>query len=201
MRVVVPYTPIDPKSRLSPVLTGDERHAFSRVMLTDVLAAIRATGHTPEILSTTSLPAVDAPVHVDNRQLSDAVNAMLTPPMAVVMADLALLTPDAVRATMDCQADVVIGPGRGGGTNLLIVRADGYMVDYHGNSLADHRRMAKEAGLEIAEIDSFRIATDVDEPSDLVEVLLHATGRARDWLIDHGFYLAETNGRVAIDRE
>lgn len=201
MRIVVPYTPIDPKTRLSPVLSADERVAFSRVMLADVLEAISALGHAPEVLATASLPAIEVPVHVDERSLSDAVNAIITPPTAVVMADLALLTPDALRAAVDSQADVVIGPGRGGGTNLLIVRADGFAVDYHGNSLADHRRIAAAAGLSLAEIDSFRIATDVDEPADLVEVLLHGRGHARDWLADRGFVLTETDGRVAVERE
>lgn len=200
MRVVVPYTTIDPKSRLSPVLSADERRAFARVMLDDVLETVDAAGYRAEVLATEPIHAPDVPVDVDERPLSVAVNAMLDPPMAVVMADLALLTPEALRESIERPGDVVVGPGRGGGTNLLAVRKP-FEVDFHGNSLADHRRIAAAADLSWDEVDSFRISTDVDEPADLVEVLLHAPGSAPDWLRTHGFSLTTTAGRVAVRRD
>ena len=200
MRVIVPYTPVNPKSRLASILRADERRGFAAAMLADVVAAIENAGFVPEILSTAPLPDRDFVVHVDERSLSTAVNSILSPPMTIVMADLGLLTPAALDRAIDTEAALVIGPGRGGGTNLLVVRADDFVVDYHGNSLNDHRQMAAAADIDWIEVDSFRIATDIDEPSDLVEVLLHGRGRAPTWLREHGIGLSATDGRVTVDR-
>ncbi len=95
MRVVVPYAATEPKTRLADVLSPDERAAFAEAMLADVLAAVRATGRDPEVLATAPVET-DAPVTVDDRPLTEAVNAVLAGtdgPVAVVMADLALATP------------------------------------------------------------------------------------------------------------
>ena len=35
---------------------------------------------------------------------------------------------------------------------------------------------------DLAVVDSMRLSTDVDEPADLVEVLLHGEGQAVTWL-------------------
>jgi len=83
---------------------------------------------------------------------------------------------------------VTLVPGRGGGTNALVVRDPSFRVDYHGASFRDHRRIAESIGATVATVDSFRLSTDVDEPADLVEVLLHAPdGAAGSWLADRGF--------------
>lgn len=200
MRVLIPYAPDDPKTRLAGVLSPEERETFSEAMLEDVLTCVTEAGHVPRILATRELPAISAPVRVDDRPLSTAINASLDPPMAVVMADMPLVTPGVLSDAFDRAGDVVIGPGRGGGTNLLVIRDDRFAVDYHGASLVDHRRTAATAGLSVEEIDSFRIAVDVDEPEDLVEVLLHGEGHAAAWLEAQGFELAETAGRVVATR-
>lgn len=201
MQVLIPYTPVDPKSRLAPVLSRDERQSFARAMLEDVVRAVEAAGHEPNILSDSPLSDPPANEMVDERSLSDAVNAMLEPPMAVVMADLPLITRDVVDSAFDHQGDIVIGPGRGGGTNLLVVRDDRFAVDYHGASLRDHRRIAADSGLTVREFDSHRVSTDIDEPADLVEVLFHGTGKAERWLRERGFGIRATGGRVDIHRD
>jgi 2-phospho-L-lactate guanylyltransferase len=45
-----------------------------------------------------------------------------------------------------------------------------------------------------------RLSTDVDEPTDLVEVLLHGEGEAAAWLRAAGFELDAGEGRVGVDR-
>jgi 2-phospho-L-lactate guanylyltransferase len=116
------------------------------------------------------------------------------------MADLSLATPDALERLFEPDADVVIAPGRGGGTNALVVRHPDFRVDYHGASVRDHREIVRDAELSLAEVDSFRLATDVDEPADLVEVLLHGTGGAAAWLREAGFSVVTADGRVDIER-
>jgi len=203
MRVLVPFSATDPKTRLAETLDRDERGAFARVMLADVLSAIRATGRDPELLATAAVD-VDAPVTVDDRPLTAAVNAALAGtdgPVAVVMADLALATPAALDRLFAPEAGVVLAPGRGGGTNALLARHPEFRVDYHGVSYRDHREAATAVGAETAVVDSHRLATDVDERADLAEVLLHGEGAAADWLRDHGFELTTDGGRVAVARE
>ncbi|SNR24650.1 2-phospho-L-lactate guanylyltransferase [Halorubrum vacuolatum] len=224
MEVLVPFSTDRPKSRLSSVLSRAERTAFARAMCTDVLAAVRAAGGEPTLLTTppAESPAddldVDAitaaagiatpPVIVDDRALSAAVNAQLvdrrpTPdePVAVVMADLAIATSAAIERLLTADGDVVIAPGRGGGTNALVVRDPSFRVDYHGASVRDHRRIAAAIDADVREIDSHRLASDVDEPADLTEVLLHGDGAAAAWLREAGFRLGVTDGRVGVVRE
>jgi len=200
MRVVVPFDERDPKTRLGPTLDSGERAAFAAAMRRDVLAAVRRTGHTPELLATAPVDS-DAPVAVDARSLSTAVNAVLAAsedPVAVVMADLPLVTPGALSRLTDPDAGVVLAPGLGGGTNAVVARDPGFRVDYHGGSYRTHRRRATESGAAVTTVDSFRLALDVDEPGDLAEVLLHVTGHAEMWLREAGFELVtDTRGLVA----
>lgn len=200
MRVVVPFAPSDPKTRLAPLFSREEREALARVMLEDVIRAIRKTDRDPEILSTEPIAVDGATVIVDDRPLSDAVNAVLEPPMAIVMGDLALATADVLERLWKLSGDVVIAPGLGGGTNALVVRHSDFSVDYHGASFRDHVAIADEIGATVTEFDSYRLGTDVDEPDDLVEVLLHGEGKSAEWLADHGVELAISDGRVGISR-
>ena len=203
MHVVVPFAADAPKTRLASVLESDERLAFARAMLADVLEAVCEAGHEPTVLSTTTLD-VDSPVVVDDRPLDDAVNAALAStegPVAVVMADLALATPDALERLFAAGGDVVLVPGRGGGTNAVVARHPDFRVDYHGASYRDHRRIARDVGAALETVDSFRLSTDVDEPDDLVEVLLHGGERSRAFLERAGFRLETTDGRVTVGRE
>jgi len=202
MHVVVPFGADDPKTRLSPVLDADERREFAEAMLADVLDALDALGSEPTVVADAPVDCA-APVTVDERPLSAAVNARLDDTddtTAVVMADLALATPAALARLFDTEGDVVLAPGRGGGTNAVVARHPEFRVDYHGVSVRDHREAVRAIGASLATVDSFRLATDVDEPADLVEVLLHAEGRAPAWLREAGFAVTATDGRVDVDR-
>ncbi|ELY94387.1 2-phospho-L-lactate guanylyltransferase CofC [Natrialba chahannaoensis JCM 10990] len=229
MHVVVPFAANTPKTRLSDVVSPTERTTLARAMLADVLSAVASTGHVPTVLSTAPLalenvfscdnlpttpPELESPreipVTVDDRPLTAAVNAYLeaaTGPVAIVMADLALATPAALSMLFDAGAadGVAIAPGRGGGTNALVVRHPDFRVDYHGSSYVDHREHAAEIGAPLESVDSFRLGTDVDEPADLVEVLIHGgrdgtQSRTATQLRELGFELETTDGRVTVVR-
>jgi len=202
MRTVVPFAVSEPKTRLASVLSPEERREFARAMLDDVLAALRAIGREPEVLATERVD-VDAPVTVDDRALDPAVNDVLETtdgPVTVVMADLGLATPDALDRLFEPEADVVLAPGRGGGTNAFVARHPDFRVDYHDASIRDHRRIARNLTDDVIEVDSFRLATDVDDPADLAEVMLHGEGEATDWLEARGFELSLDDGRVGVSR-
>ncbi|WP_276258743.1 2-phospho-L-lactate guanylyltransferase [Haloglomus litoreum] len=222
--VLVPFDAHRPKSRLADTLDESERRAFATTMLEDVLAALDRAGLERTVLSTAPLddaPDRDVPVIVDDRPLTTAVNARLAGdlvgaaeppvpaherPVAVVMADLPLVTPGALGRLVAADGDgprpdVTMAPGLGGGTNALCVRDPAFRVDYHGASCHDHREGARDRGLSVATVDSFRLAVDVDERADLVEILLHGEGTGtRAWLRAAGFELAAGEGRVRVAR-
>lgn len=151
-------------------------------------------------------------VTADDRALTPAVNSCLnrlsdteTPfsELAVVMADLALITPTAIERLFAREGDVVLAPGRGGGTNAIVVRHPAFTVDYHGTSYRDHYQAATDASLSVGVVDSMRLGTDIDEPTDLPEVLLHNNGMSSAWLQTAGIELNldDNTGRVGVTRE
>jgi len=204
MRTVVPFSVIEPKTRLAPVLTTDERREFALEMLEDVLDALDGAGVGPEVLATDALELDrDVPVTVDDRTLDPAINDVLATsddPVAVVMADLALATPGALDRLFDAAGDVVLAPGRGGGTNAFVARHPDFRVDYHGASIRDHQEIADEIGADVIAVDSYRLGTDIDEPADLTEALLHGRGQSADWLADAGFAVTVNDGRATVER-
>lgn len=208
--IIVPFDATDPKTRLAPALDARERAGFAAAMLADVLGAVERAdhGHELRVLSTEPTDAVpeSVPVDADDRALTPAVNAVLDahdPPVAVLTADLPLATPATVERLLAAggAGDVVLAAGRGGGTNALVARHEEFRVDYHGVSYRDHREAARAVGAGVVDVDSRRLATDVDEPADLVEVLVHGeTTRASEWLADAGFTLRSADGRATVTR-
>ncbi len=200
MQVFVPFDARQPKTRLGGVLDADEREAFARAMLCDVIGALTGAGYTPTVLASAQCDFAsdecvgldDIPVRIDERPLTPAVNAVLTEhsPTAIVMADLPLLTPQTVDRLFTTTGEVVLAPGLGGGTNALVSRHPEFRVDYHDGSYRKHTDAAQACGAEPIAVDSFRCGIDVDEPTDLTEVLLHSDGNATRWLRTQGFRLA-----------
>lgn len=203
MRVLVPFDPRNPKTRLAASLDENERREFARAMLNDVVKAIRGTGITPEVLTPTHVNVRGASVLVDDRRLSPAVNAKLDAAresIAVVMADLPLVTQSVCSRLFGTEGEVVLARGIGGGTNALVTRHPDFEVDYHGASYLDHLAAAENCGASVTELDSFRLGLDIDELGDVPEVFLHGSGQAYEWLRNAGFQLDAGDGRVAIER-
>jgi len=200
MRVLVPFDADAPKTRLSSVLGEEHRHEFARVMLSDVVDVLQRAGQDPQVLSTAEV-SCQCPVRVDERSLTHPVNDRLATkdePMCIVTSDLALLREETVERLVETPGDVVIAPGLGGGTNALVVRTPEFRVDYHGTSFRDHCERAAEVGATKTIFDSFRVTLDIDEPDDLVEVLLHSQNRAAEWLDRHGFRIDESGAERTL---
>ncbi len=147
---VIPFRPVNPKTRLSGLLSQAEREAFARAMLADVVGAVRAAGLDPIVLSTHPYDCPGVEVRVAPAGLSDALNALLPTlegPVLVIMADLPLATPEAVRRIAGAPADVAIAPGRGGGTNAIHIRdTTQFHVDYYEISVANTWRSRERPG-------------------------------------------------------
>lgn len=201
---VIPFRPVNPKTRLSGLLSQTERESFARAMLADVVGAVQAAGLDPLVLSTDPYDCPGVEVRVAPVGLSDALNVLLPAldgPVLVIMADLPLVTPDAVRRITGTSADVAIAPGRGGGTNAIHIRDPRrFHVDYYEVSVAKHLAIAAAAGLSVEVIDSFRLYLDLDEEEDLVDLLIHGDGQARACLESLGIGLRAAKGRVCLER-
>jgi 2-phospho-L-lactate guanylyltransferase len=186
------------------LLSQPEREVFARAMLADVLGAVRGAGLDPLVLSTHPYDCPGAEVRIAPADLSEALNALLPTldgPVLVIMADLPLATPEAVRRLAAAPAEIAIASGRGGGTNAIHIRDTArFHVDYYGISVAKHLAIAAAAGLSVEVVDSFRLYLDLDEEEDLVDLLIHGDGQARACLESLGIALSATRGRVCLER-
>jgi len=201
---IIPFKPKNPKSRLSCILDEAEREAFAEAMLLDVVSAVKEVDSQPVILGTELFDSELVQVTIKDVGLSDALNEYLTCALTsvlIIMADLPLADETSIKRVLDTKKDIAIVPGRGGGTNVIFLKdPKRFHVDYYGGSFLKHIRIAKECGLSYEVIDSFRLHTDIDEKEDLVELLIHGTGKSRSFLEERGFRLTTENGRVGIER-
>jgi len=205
MRAVIPYKKTGAKSRLSPVLSLEEREEFVEIMLNRVISSLKEAGiEKIDILSTSSYGLEDmekARVLIDENDLNEALNLYLEQagePVLVAMADLPLLSPKHIKEISSTEKDVCIVPGKGGGTNVLFIRNPSlYQVKYYGSSFLTHCSLATEACQSLEIYDSFLAGTDIDEPEDLVELLIHGKGASKAY-IDSKFRFEVSRGRVRL---
>ncbi len=210
MRAVIPFKKDNAKSRLSEVLSKKQREEFALNMLHDIINALIESEKFTEIdilnSSVSSIINNDFPAVVNllvsEKNLNDALNEYLykasshtNDDILIIMADMPLVTKKQIHQMTDLKGDVVITPGSRGGTNaLLIRRPDVFHVDYYGTSFLDHLRISKEAGLEVDIFDSFMVSTDMDEPGDLIELMIHGRGSAVEYLKNLGISLNISTG-------
>ena len=205
--IVVPFRLDGAKSRLSPALAFDERREMALAMLRDVLACIAQVGN----LTILTRPGwdmgedrwreragQDIKIMPSNLELNDALNMVIEREilqgwrrdLLIVMADLALLEKGDIEGILSCPGDVVLCPGRGGGTNMILIRSPRFRTCYLGLSYPRHKDLAREMGLYLSVYESFRAGCDIDRPEDLAEILLHGKGEARSLLEKWGFRLS-----------
>jgi 2-phospho-L-lactate guanylyltransferase len=202
---LIPFKLVNPKTRLSCVLSQEEREAFARAMLEDVIYAVKDANCSPVIVGTELFDSEDVQVTISDADLNQTLNAILPQSageILIIMADLPLASADAIRRVITTRNDMAVVPGRGGGTNAIFIKEpQRFHVDYYGMSFLKHVKIAQEAGLSCEVIDSFRLHTDIDEKEDLVELLIHGTGKSRAFLEELGFYLSAEKGRVSVERK
>jgi 2-phospho-L-lactate/phosphoenolpyruvate guanylyltransferase len=202
IRIVVPFKLDNAKSRLAPALKPAERRLLAFAMLRDVLRTVSGFG----IVTILSRPGLDAAkvgydvaIHESELDLNDVLNELINDEalrgwpsdILIVMADLALLTQKDIAGILSCRGDVVLCPGRGGGTNMILIRRPEFRTCYQGLSFPKHLAFAQRAGFEVSVFESFRAGCDIDCPEDLAEVLLHGRGETRALLEKMGFSVSE----------
>jgi 2-phospho-L-lactate/phosphoenolpyruvate guanylyltransferase len=214
--IVVPFRLSGAKSRLSTALNPGERRLLATAMLRDVLRAVRGFGDVTLLtrpgfdLQNAGDPGAfcDAKILESKLDLNDALNEFIArkalkgwrEDILIVMADLALISEEDVSGILGCPGEVVLCPGRGGGTNMILIRSPEFRTCYIGLSYPKHIDFAGQAGLKASVYESFRAGCDIDEPEDLAEVLLHGRGDTPEFLQSLGFVLNDM-GRCRIRRD
>jgi 2-phospho-L-lactate guanylyltransferase len=204
VRAIIPFKPKNPKSRLSRVLSLEEREELAGRMLADVLDAVVDAECMPSILSTAPYRVTGVETIVHPGGLNEALNEILPKaegPTLIVMSDLPLATQANITELVSSTAQMSMVPGRGGGTNAIFLKDPSrFRADFYGASFLKHLEIAAEANLSCEIIDSFRLHDDIDEVEDFVEVLTLGSGSTRRYLERLGFTLVTENGRVGVKR-
>ena len=188
MKIIIPFKANNPKSRLSSLLSEEERRELARLMLLDVIDAANPFGDVL-VLCPAEVELEGVEVVVDTSDLNTAINKLIDQvPVAVIMSDLPLLNEEVLMRFFETEGDVVIAPGRKGGTNMLLVRKRGFRVSYHYGSFFKHLEIALKSGMKAEIFDSFFSSVDIDDENDLLELMMHGEGkRSQKFLKDIGF--------------
>ncbi|MHC1571113.1 MAG: 2-phospho-L-lactate guanylyltransferase [Methermicoccaceae archaeon] len=213
MRALIPFKVEDAKSRLATILSPSERSELARLMLKDVLVKVLHSDVDVVEVASTSM-AFEPPVEdvswmyvphpldtLVNSYLEMVAEHMPDEQVMVVMADLPLITVRNIHDIASSTADVVIAPGRFGGTNVMkIAKPDRFEARYYDLSFLTHLRRAEQRGLSVEVYDSFYTSVDIDEPTDLIELLIHGRGEVKEYLEEIGLYLEPRGANVELRR-
>ncbi len=114
-------------------------------------------------------PSLRAAVH----QIEEEATARLTEALAILPADIPLVTLEALTAAVHTLGPVVIAPSADErGTNLLLRRPPEVIPSRFGpDSFRRHMETAAERDLPTAVVERSELAFDLDEPGDILRVL------------------------------
>jgi len=185
--VIIPVKKLDnAKSRLSSLLTDDERKQFCLKMLEDVLRTVNSTkrAHETVVVSKDSMVSQVAKnfemIYLRerktglNKTVSEAVDWCVerrATSVLVLPADIPLVTPmDLNRIfTLGEKASMVISPSRNEkGTNALLLTPPHVSPTFYGpRSFQRHIKEASKLKISLRRYRSPRIALDIDTVEDL----------------------------------
>jgi len=185
--VIIPVKRLDnAKSRLSSLLTDDERKQFCLKMLEDVLRTVKSTRRIHQTVVVSRDPAVlriaktFGVAYLKERQtgLNKAVSEAIgwcvergATSVIVLPADIPLVTPTELNRMLSLgeKASMVISSSRNGkGTNaLLLTPPDASPTFYGPNSFQRHIQEALKRKISLLRLMSPRIALDIDTVEDL----------------------------------
>lgn len=185
------------KSRLSPMLTPLERGALTLAMLEDVLdATLAVPGWESWVISPDEVvleiavrrgarpvPEAKTPLSAAVRQVESLAKEREADALAVLLGDVALVTPEALTAAFRTLGPVVLAPSSGGdGTNLLLRRPPSAIPARFGpESFRRHLELATARGLPAAVVDRPELGFDLDTPDDILRLLRTGKrGRTRE---------------------
>ena len=187
---IIPVKPlIYAKSRLTPVLSPDQRFELAQAMFRHVLAVTTTIQQVTGVLVISrDTKALAIAREMGAKTLQEGAMSNLNPALLratmvvkswradavlVLPADLPFINAEDLRAMIALTTDrsLVIATDRNrDGTNALMIRPPlAIEYDYGGGSYQRHVRMARAAGLQVREFQSDRLSLDIDVPEDLRE--------------------------------
>lgn len=189
------------KSRLSPDLSPLERGALTLAMLEDVLDAVLAvSGWETWVVSpdevalevaarrgARALPEVKPPLASAIRQVEALAKAEEVSSLAVLPADLPLVTQESLSEALRTLGAVVLARSTdGAGTSLLLRRPPRVIPARFGpDSFRRHLDLATERGVPASVIERQELSFDVDRPGDILTLLDDGRpGRTREVCIE-----------------
>lgn len=187
---IVPIKPLNrSKSRLSPILNGEQREALSRKMLEMTLTTLKQVDGINGILTISrdnkALTLARAfNVHTVQESGAPELNAALARATQAVMtwnasrilimaSDIPLVTVEDIESVLalakhDSRVVVIATDRREEGTNAMLVEPPGLIPYRYGqDSLRKHQEEASRVGVEVRVFRSPTISLDVDIPDDL----------------------------------
>jgi 2-phospho-L-lactate guanylyltransferase len=180
------------KSRLAPELGPLERGALTLAMFEDVLdATLSIAAWDTWVVSpdeavleiaarrgAAAIPEDKGPLSQAIRQAEALAKERDADALAVLPADLPLLTADALTTALHTLGTVVIAPSADrGGTNLLLRRPPRAIPARFGpDSYNRHLALATGKGLPVSTVERRELGFDLDHPGDILTLL--ASGRA-----------------------
>lgn len=185
------------KTRLSPALTGLERGALTLAMLEDVLdAALSVPGWETWVVSPDEValevaalrgasPIAESKPPLANaiRQVETLAKARRASALAVLPADVPLVTAETLHEALRTLGAVVLArSAEGSGTSLLLRRPPRAIQARFGpDSFRRHLELAAERGLPVSVIERTELSFDVDRPDDILTLLADGRrGRTRE---------------------
>jgi len=176
------------KSRLSPLLTDDERKQFCLKMLEDILKTVKSTKRINQTVVVSNDPEV---FHVAknfdtaylkerktglNEAVSEAIGWCIergATSVLVLPADIPSVTPADLNRMLALgeKASMVISPSRSGkGTNALLLTPPNACPTFYGPcSFQRHLEEASKRRISFRRFRSQRIALDIDTVEDLTD--------------------------------
>jgi 2-phospho-L-lactate guanylyltransferase len=185
------------KSRLSPALSDLERGALTLAMLEDVLdASLGVPGWETWVVSPDEValeiaarrgarPVAEAkpPLASAIRQVEALAKDEGAGTLAVLPADVPLVTAETLHVALRTLGAVVLAPSAdGAGTSLLLRRPPKAIPARFGpDSFRRHVQLATERGLPVSIVERQELSFDVDRPGDILTLLADGRrGRTRE---------------------
>ena len=185
------------KSRLAPALTDLERGALTLAMLEDVLdASLGVPGWETWVVSPDEVALEIAgrrgarPVAEDKPPLASAIRQVESlakeegaGTLAVLPADVPLVTAETLHVALRTLGAVVLAPSAdGAGTSLLLRRPPKAIPARFGpDSFRRHVELATQRGLPVSVVERQELSFDVDRPGDILTLLADGRlGRTRE---------------------
>jgi 2-phospho-L-lactate/phosphoenolpyruvate guanylyltransferase len=187
---IIPVKPLkNAKSRLSPVLTPDQRYEFAQAMFRHVLSVVTTVSYiTGVVVISRDTKALSIAREMGAKTIQEGTVSDLNPALLratavvrswradgvlILPADLPFINVDDIKSMVrlsnqDIPSIVIATDDEGDGTNALLVRPPGVIeYSYGRGSFQQHIENAHQARANVISYYSDRLALDIDVPEDL----------------------------------